>query len=68
MNVGLKNNKITGEFPVQLASFKKLQIDVQGKQIRNLAEELCNMKKWNGGLVGNFGCDSILFNWYTFSS
>ena len=60
VTVGLKNNKLTGELPAELARFKKLQIDVQGNKLNNVAEELCKMKKWNGGLVGTFGCDAIL--------
>ena len=49
-----------GEFPEELARFKKLQIDIQGKKLSNLAEELCKMKKWNGEMVVSLGCDAIL--------
>ena len=49
-----------GEFPAELARFKKLQIDVQGKKLINLSGELCKMKKWDCVLVGTFGCDSVL--------
>ena len=53
--------------PAELARFKKLQIDVQGNKLRNLAEELQKKKKWNGGLVGTFGCDAILCTCNAFS-
>ena len=49
-----------GEFPAELARFKKLHVDVQCNKLRNLAEELRKMNKWNGGMVVTFGCDAIL--------
>ena len=60
VTVGINNNNIMGEFPVELDRFKKLQIDIQGSKLSNLAEDLCNMKKWDGRLMGNFGCDANL--------
>ena len=60
MTVGLNNNKLTGGLPEELSRFKKLQIDVQGKKLSNLAEELLKIKRWNGRLVVTFGCDAIL--------
>ena len=48
-----------GEFPAELARFKKLQIDVQGNKLSNLAEDLCKMKNRNGGLVGTFVFNDI---------
>ena len=60
VTVGLKNNKLVGGLPEEISRFKKLHIDVKGKKLSNFSEELCKMKKWNGGLVGTFGCDAIL--------
>ena len=68
VTVGLKNNNLTGELPSELSRFKKLQIDVQGNRLNNVAVELCEMKKWNGGLVGAFGCDAILCPRDTFNA
>ena len=59
-NVGLNNNKLTDELLAKLACFKKLHIYFQGNKLSNLAKELFNMNKWNVGLVGTFGCDSII--------
>ena len=56
-----------GEFPAEFSRFKKLNFDVQGKKLINFAEELCKAKKWNGGLVKNFGCDAILYPQKNFS-
>ena len=53
--------------PAELDHFKKLHIDVQGNNLINLVEEMCKMKKWNGGLVGTFGFDTILCPWNNFS-
>ena len=47
----------------ELVRFKNLQIGVQGNKVRNLAEEMCKMKKWNGRLVVTFGCDAIICSW-----
>ena len=57
-----------GEFPAELARFKKLQIDIQGKKLSNLAEDLFKMKKCNDILVGTFGCDAILYPRNKFSA
>ena len=62
-----KWHKEGGEIPAENDRFNKLQIDVQGNKLRNLAEDLCKMKRWNGVLVGTFLCDDILFPWNTFS-
>ena len=67
VNIVLKNNNLPGGFPEELSRFKKLHIDVQVNKLSNFSEELCNMKKWNGGLVGAFGCDAINCPWNTFS-
>ena len=67
VTVGLKNNNIMGELPVELAGFKNIQIDFKSNKLNNLAEELCKMNKWNGVLVVTFGCDDILCPWNTFS-
>ena len=56
----VKRHNKEGELPSELARFKKIHIDAQGNKLINLAEELCKMKKWNGGLVGTFGRDAIL--------
>ena len=56
-----KRHDEEGEFPAELARFKTIQIDVQGNKLRNLAEELCKIKKRNGGLAGTFVCDAILY-------
>ena len=56
------------EFPAELDRFKKIQIDVQGNKLSNFAEELCKIKKWNGGLVVTFVCDAILYFQNTFSA
>ena len=53
---------------VETSYFKKLHINVQGNKLISLAEDLCKMKKWNGGLVGNSGCDDILYPLNTFSA
>ena len=50
-----KRHEEEGEFPAEIPHFKKIQIDVQGNKLRNLAEEMCTMKKRNGRLVGTFG-------------
>ena len=55
-----KRHNEQGEFTAELACFKKLQIDVQVKKLRNLEEELYKMKNFNGGLMGTSGCDAIL--------
>ena len=55
-----KWNYEKGEFPAEIARFKKIQINVQGNKLSNLAEDMCKMKKWKGGLVVTFGCDAIL--------
>ena len=54
--------------PAELAHFKNLQFDAQGNKLINLVEELCKMKKCNGGLVGTFVCDAIIRPWNTFSA
>ena len=64
---GGKRNDREIELPAELACFKKIQIDVQGNKLITLAEELCKTKKWDRGLVGTFGFDSILCPRNTFS-
>ena len=54
--------------PAELNHFKNLQFDAQGNKLINLVEELCKMKKCNGGLVGTFVCDAIIRPWNTFSA
>ena len=63
-----KRNEEEVEFPADIAHFKKIHINVQGNKLRNLGEEMCNMKKRNGRLVGTFGCDAIFFPQNNFSS
>ena len=63
-----KRHDEEGELPAERSRFKKLQIDVQGNKLINLAEELFKIKKCNGVMMGTFGCDAILCTCNTFSA
>ena len=65
--IGLSDNNIDGKLPSELSRFKRLNIDVEGNMIWGIPPELCEMKLWNEGSVGSFGCDGIACPTGTFS-
>jgi len=56
----LSDNKISGNVPSSLTNFKKLKLYLQNNRIQGLDDGVCDMKMWNDGDVGKYGCDGIL--------
>lgn len=69
VNVDLSSNKISGEVPVQLGIFEKLNVFLAGNRISSVPSALCSMAGWMSGEVGTLGsCSAILCPPDTFSS
>lgn len=61
------NNELSGTVPSSLGRFSDLSVYLNDNRLTEVAETLCTMESWNGGDVGNFGCDAILCPVGTFS-
>jgi Leucine-rich repeat (LRR) protein len=60
VEINLSNNNIVGTVPGALARFDDLSLYLRGNMIGSLPNVLCSKSNWNGGDVGEFGCDGIL--------
>jgi Leucine-rich repeat (LRR) protein len=56
----LSENSLTGQIPSELVRFSDMTLLLRNNQIEEIPPELCALEHWNGGDVGNFGCDGIL--------
>lgn len=53
-------NKLRGEIPSELSRFSDMTLLLRNNLIEEIPPELCSQTSWNGGDVGNFGCDGLL--------
>lgn len=60
ITIGLSNNDLTGEIPIQLSRFNKLSINLVGNKIHHIPFAICSKTSWQNGLVEQFGCSAIL--------
>jgi len=60
LSINLSENRIVGTLPSTLTRFTTLNIDLRDNFIEGIDPPLCQMKQWNGGLVGKYGCDALL--------
>jgi hypothetical protein len=67
IQLDLSNNLLTGWVPDELDRFESLTLYLRANKISELPITLCDNSGWNGGDVGNFGCDGVLCPPGTFS-
>lgn len=60
VTVDLSNNRLTGTVPGDLSRFTSMNIYLEGNELNGIADDLCFMGQWNGGLVAEYKCDAIL--------
>ena len=60
ITVDLRNNRITGRVPGDLSRFSHMNLYLEGNEIRDIDDELCEMRHWMSGLVAEYDCDAIL--------
>jgi len=56
----LSENSLSGQIPSELSRFSDMTLLLRLNRIEGIPPELCLLEDWNGGDVGNFGCDGIL--------
>jgi Leucine-rich repeat (LRR) protein len=67
VTLNLAGNQITGVVPEELDRFTDVTMYLRDNRILGLPLLLCDNGDWNGGDVGNFGCDAILCKPGTFN-
>ena len=65
--IKLSENQLTGVIPEEFDRFSDITLLLAGNQILGLPRHLCDNNNWNGGDVGDFGCDAILCKPGTFN-
>uniref|UniRef100_A0A7S1YK18 Leucine-rich repeat-containing N-terminal plant-type domain-containing protein n=1 Tax=Grammatophora oceanica TaxID=210454 RepID=A0A7S1YK18_9STRA len=68
VTVDLASNVLTGVVPGDLTSFTNMNLYVQDNLISSIDDTLCKNTGWQGGLVGEYGCEAILCPEYTISA
>lgn len=54
------HNELSGTVPSSFSRFSDLTLYLSDNRLTSVTESLCTMKEWNGGSVGNFGCNALL--------
>ena len=65
--VALGHNALTGKVPKSLASFDKIQLQMEGNRLTGLDKKFCDLDKWMDGFVEKYDCDAIMCPPHTFS-
>jgi hypothetical protein len=63
----LSNNQLTGVIPENFDRFKSISLFLSNNRMLGMPLPLCDNSDWNGGDVGDFGCDGILCKPGTFN-
>lgn len=58
--IALSRNQITGVVPQEFYRFGEMNLYVTDNYLLGLPLTLCYNADWNGGAVGDFGCDGIM--------
>lgn len=58
--IKLSQNELTGVIPEEFDRFRDMTLYAAGNEILGLPVVLCDNDEWNGGDVGDYGCDAIL--------